>query len=148
MFRGRFLTTTLVTILLLGLLAAAGFGLVRLGWSQGYTAGLLADGAELSQPYFGPGFRGPGFFGGGPLFLLCGVGLFFFFGMFVLWMLFFGRHMRAWKRAGGPPPEGWGEHWGKWGDGPHGPWREGPPGSKSEESKTGQSMNDSPIEEA
>jgi hypothetical protein len=147
MFRGSFLTRILVTILLFGLLAAAGFGLVRLGWSQGYTAGLLAEGAEFAQPYFGPRYWGPGFFGGG-LFLLFGVGLFFFFGMFVLRILFFGRHMRAWKRAGGTPPEGWGEHWGKWGRGPYGPWREGPPGSQPEEPEAKGSPNDSPIKEA
>lgn len=148
MFRGRFLFTTLVTLVVLGLLAAAGFGLVRLGWSQGYSAGLLAEGAEFAQPYFGPRYWGPGFFGGGFFSLLFGVGLFFFFGMFILRILFFGRHMRAWRRAGGRGPEDWGKHWGKWGHGPHGPWREGPPGSASEAPETEPAADDSPIETA
>ncbi len=147
MFRGRFLYSAVVTIVLLGLLAAAGFGLVRLGWSQGYTAGLLAEGAELAQPYYGPYFGGPRFFGGF-FSLLFGFGLFFFFGMFILRMLFFGRHMRAWKRAGGPSPEKWREHWGKWGHGPHGPWQEGPPGSEPEAAEAAQTGDNSPIEEA
>ena len=145
MFRGRFIFSAVVTIVLLGLLAAAGFGLVRLGWNQGYAAGLLAEGADLAQPYLGPYFYGPRFFGGGFLSLLFGFGLFFFFGMFILRILFFGRHMRAWRRAGGPSPEEWRAHWGKWGPGP---WREGPPGSEPEAAETAQTGDDSPIEEA
>ena len=109
---------------------------------------LAAEGTELAQPYFGPYFYGPRFFGGGFLSLLFGFGLFFFFGMFILRILFFGRYMRAWRRSGGRHPGGWGPHWGKWGHGPHGPWQEGPPGPESETSDAPETGADSPIEEA
>jgi hypothetical protein len=148
MFRGRFLFTTIATLILLGLLAAAGFGLVRLGWNQGFAAGLAAEGTELTQPFFGPYFYGPRFFGGGFFSLLFGIGLFFFLGMFVLRLLFFGRYMRAWRRSGDRHPENWGPPWGKWGPGPHGPWRDGPPGSETGTPEDGETAEDTPIEAA
>ncbi len=108
MFRGRFFTTALAFLVLTALLLAGGYALARAGWSQGYSAGLQAGGSEIAPvvPFRPYGPLALGFF---PLF--CGFGLLFFFGLFMLRFLFFGR--RAW---------GWHKH-GRAGEGPwSGPW--------------------------
>ncbi len=134
MFRGRFLAAGLFTLVLIGLLVAGGYSLVRVGWAQGYTAGLEAGpGAEALPvvPYaVYPRF---GWFGFGFFPFFCGIPLLFFGGLFLLRFLFFGRFMRGWGR-GGWGRGGWrrGEGWGDgWGPGRRPPWAD--EGEASEE---------------
>lgn len=143
MFRGRFIPSILITLVVIALLAAGAYALVQTGWSQGYLAGSAAasEGATAPVPiapyrpaYFGFGF---GFFP-----LLCGLGFLFLFGLFALRFLFFGRAFRAWRRAGGPGGENWHGHpkpWGPWGHwDEEQPEQEGAPESDPTEGEGGQ----------
>jgi len=126
MFRGRFFTTALAFLVLTTLLLAGGYALARAGWSQGYSAGLQAGGSEIAPvvPFRPYGPLALGFF---PLF--CGFGLLFFFGLFVLRFLFFGRRAWRWRQHGGPEGGPWMGPWGR-GHGEHGhrpPWQRDPP---------------------
>jgi len=120
MFRGRYLAAGLFMLVLIGLLVAGGYGLVRVGWTQGYTAGLEAGpGAEALPavpyvPYGRYGWFGFGFFP-----FLCGIPFLFFGGLFLMRMLFFGRFMRGWGKGGWGRGEGWG---GGWAPGRRPPW--------------------------
>ena len=111
MFRGRFFVSTLFSILLIGLLVAGGYALIRLGWSQGYAMGLqAAQGEALPSAPFVPYPRyGLGF---GFLPFLCGFGLLLFFGLFLMRFFWFGRACRAWHKAGWPQGEDWPKPWG------------------------------------
>ncbi len=110
----------LITLLLVGLLAAGGAALYRFGWAQGYQAGALVaagstagQGSQAAPPapyyypyapwFYGRPFIGPGF-GFFPFFPLFGLGFFlilFFLvgGLFRMW------GYRRWY--GGPGPGYW-----------------------------------------
>lgn len=120
MVRGRFVFAILGLVLLISLLVVGGYYLVQFGWAQGYQAGLLTAGGEtLPQiPFRAIAPFGAGF---GILPILCFSALLFFFGLFLLRFLFFGRHFRAWKKYGNRQEGGWDHPW------PHGPYWHGPP---------------------
>jgi hypothetical protein len=92
----------LITILVLGALGAAGFGLYQIGYQQG----LVETGAEVvvnTTPGYHPGWWGPGFAGFG------------FFGIFfkiLFFVLVFGLIARIFF---GPRRWGWGSgpYWGR-----------------------------------
>jgi hypothetical protein len=115
MTRGRnwFVWRVVATVVLLGLLAAGGFAVHRLGWSQGYAAAELADrGEEVPTPPLAPpGWRPVGFARGGLLLtsLLLGFLFLVFVGKLVrliMWGAMAGPAM-AWHGTGGP----WHHHW-------------------------------------
>lgn len=126
MFRFGIVSRIILALLLIGLLAAGGYWVYRVGWAQGYQAAAIsaaqAAGSAASPaapnaaaPYgaapwaYGPwGYRhhmwGPGF-GFFPLFGI---------GFFILFMLLIGGLFRgmAYRRWGGPPPPGpWSHYW-------------------------------------
>ncbi len=120
MFRRRFFSTALAFLLVGTLLLAGCFLLARAGWSQGYTAGLQAGGAEVAPiaPY---GFYGPLTLGIFPL--LCGFGLLFFLGLFAFRFMLFGRRGWGWHKYGGSGDEPW---MGPWRHGHRPPWKPEP----------------------
>jgi hypothetical protein len=101
MYRGRFLAVALTALVIIGLLAIGGAALHRAGYSQGYAMGIQATGREGGPVVF---------YGWGFLPLLCGTGLFFLAGLFLLRLLVFGVFFRTWKMAGGPHYGHWGKH--------------------------------------
>ncbi len=131
MFRGGFLLRILLALLLVGLLAAGGVALYRLGWAQGYQAGALATASSTTgqgntpnqvvppAPYYfyGPWFYGRGFYGPGfgffPFFPLFGLGFFlivFFLvgGLFRMWSFrrwYGGPGSGYWRHEGEQPAE-------------------------------------------
>jgi hypothetical protein len=131
MFRRRFFSTALAFLLLSALLLAGGYALTRAGWSQGYAAGLQASGGEIAPAFpirpFGP--LALGF-----LPLLCGFGLLFFFGLFVLRFFLFGRRAWRWRQPGGPKDGPWMGPWGRghWGHDHWQPWQQDPPEGQTE----------------
>ena len=126
MFRRRFFPTALAFLLVTTVLLAGGFALSRAGWSQGYTAGLQAGGADLAPVV---PFRPYGPLALGFLPLLCGFGLLFFFGLFILRFFLFGRRAWGWHKQGGPGEGPW---MGPWGHGHRQPWQQDPPEGQAE----------------
>lgn len=112
MSRTRFLVVPLVLVILIGLLIGGGWAVHRIGWSEGYVAGMRAAAGEVSSvPYAPTGL------GRVALFLTAGLA-FLVFVAFVgkllrLWA--FGRIMGPWMMSGGPwkhaPVGPNGEHW-------------------------------------
>ena len=98
--RRNVIGTVLITILVVGALAAAGFGLFQIGYQQG----LVETGADVVINRVGPGlhhgywgFGGPGAFGVFGVFFKI-LFVFLIFGLIA--RLFFGR--RPWGPPGGP----------------------------------------------
>ena len=106
-----------IGLFLVGLLAIGGY----LGWLQGYTVGLAAEGAAIH--HHTTGFA-PFFFGMGLLSIP-------FFLLFILFIskLFF----RAWRPHGRPHPGPWGRHLEEWHERYHRVQVEGNPPDRSED---------------
>jgi hypothetical protein len=123
MFRRGFLWRFLAALVIIGLLAAGGGALYRVGWMQGYQTGALTAAAQGSDrgtgnqvaPQapgygYGPWMYGPRFYGHGfgffPFFPFFGIGffllVFILFGAMFRWMIF--RRV-----VGGPGPFRWNE---------------------------------------
>ena len=115
MFRSKTIFRALMALLLVMALIAGGFALYRVGFTQGYSSGVISegDGSALAlpegfrpglMPHYGFGYGHPmGFFFIGRL-----IGLFFFFGL--LFMIFGGIKRMFWYRhwrAAGRDSEAW-----------------------------------------
>jgi hypothetical protein len=134
--RNWFVWRAVAAGVLIGLLAAGGFAIHRLGWSQGYAAAELnAQGEEAPTPPLAPpGWRPVGFGRGGLLVsLVLGLLFFAFVGKllrFAMWGAVAGPVI-GWHAAGGS----W-RHPGHWTHGHvppwYGPWG-GQPGERSQE---------------
>ncbi|MBL6983381.1 MAG: hypothetical protein ISR58_19555 [Anaerolineales bacterium] len=147
MFRKKPMFGVLMTVFVILALVAGGFALFRLGFAQGYSTNIIAegDGSTLTYPDgLHPGF---GRYYGHPMgFFFFGrmIGMFFFIGL--LFMFFGGiRRMfwyRRWKHAGGRDPDAWKDchhhqhHWGP------------PPWARDEEVSTSEDKTDEASEEA
>ena len=148
--RGSIILRVFATLLLVGLLVAAGFMIFRAGQAQGYAMGVAqaangqqvapgTNGAPGTLPWMYPGSL-PGYWPGyyyrphfffGPLF-----GIFFFF---LFFFLIGGLFRRAW---------GWGRPHGPWGHHYYGPHPHGwgpPPGEPGQQQETPQ--NTKPAEQ-
>jgi len=118
MFARRFLFSTLITLLLVGLLAAGGFAIYRMGLSQGYVAGAIAAGKTGAQGQ--PNGIGFPWFAYGPFFGFPFFPPFFFvFALIALiWIFIFPLRLIArlisfwsWRVAGVPESEAWARSW-------------------------------------
>jgi len=112
MFRKKSIFGALMTLLVVVVLVTGGFALFRVGFAQGYSTGITAegDGSAIAFPDgfqrgFGPNIGYPmGVFVFGRL-----IGMFFFVGLLIMLIggikrMFWYRH---WKTAGGPGSEVW-----------------------------------------
>jgi hypothetical protein len=101
--RRNVIGAVLLTVLVLGALGAAAFGVYQIGYQQG----LVETGTEVvvNTPGFHPGYWGPGFWGFGFFGIFFKI-LFLFLIFGLIARLFFGR--RHW--GGGPGPY-WAKEW-------------------------------------
>ncbi len=125
MFCKKPVFSVLMTILVIIALIAGGFALFRVGFAQGYTSSLAADGDGSALIFPGDFQRGfPSHFSHPMGFFIFGrlIGMFFFVGLLILLIggikrMFWFRH---WKSASGPGSETWKDwhhhaaahHWG------------------------------------
>ena len=114
MFRKKSVFGVLMAVLVILALIAGGFALYRLGFAQGYSSGIFAEGDGSGLPLPEGYHRGLGYHYGYPMgFFVFGrlIGLFFFNGL--LFLLIGGiRRMfwcRPWRYAGGPDSQKWKE---------------------------------------
>lgn len=138
--RRRLVGFILFVLLVGGLLSVGGSAIYRAGYSQGLATELASGAEEGLAPFpgypYGP--RGAYGFGFGFLPLLCGIGILFFAGMFLLGGIakaFRFRRMRM--HPDGPGREYWGRKWHEYhyGEGPReGEKRES--GEKADEGDT------------
>lgn len=148
MSKGRFVVALLAALIIIGLLAAGGLALHRIGWLQGYRVGQLTAGgdgvAPLRYAAYGFGFSGLLIT---VVFLLL---LFFVIGRlfrFWLWRSVagpWGMRGGPWKMPGGPKGEYWFRHR-HWHHGPMHPqywgWQESPEEETEQAEPGGETRN-------
>jgi hypothetical protein len=143
MSKGWFVWRIVATVILVGLLAAGGIAIHRLGWAQGYAAGQLEAGEGAAQlPGAFPGFGHPGWhFGFHPFF---GAGLILTVGLGLLMLALVGKLVRLWvwgsvgRRWTMPPrpmDPRWARRWHRY-HGPVPPWCWGEPPQGEDEPET------------
>jgi hypothetical protein len=120
----RFLVVPLAALIVIGLLILGGFAIHRIGWTEGYRMGQLADsGGGAVAPYESYGFGYPSLFLTVGLLLLALIVIGKIF-RFWAWKMAWGPWMmagRPWRMAAGPKGERWARHWASHWHRPHGP---------------------------
>jgi hypothetical protein len=150
MFQYHIFSKLLIVLLLLGLLFGGASTIYRMGWTQGYSLGVItavsSEGGKtipgfnpyLANPYFASPFSGFGNFFN-PFGLCLGVG-FFFLLLFLIGGVFRGFGRRGW--SGGPGSHGqpdwgsefpWAKEWREWRE-----WKESQAKKEAESGETPQ----------